>query len=121
MTHLPPFLRSRRALAAIAIVGVAAWLVAPDAVFRGLPFLVVLACPLMMVFMMRPMHQMPADGVPHRNGDPYAPEALTRRLAELDAERVAISDLLAAPRADRTAQSSRAAALATPPRHTKGA
>lgn len=121
MKHLPPLLRSRQVLAAIAIVGVAAWLLAPDALVRGLPFLVVLACPLMMVFMMRPMHQMPADGVPHRNGDPYAPEALTRRLAELDAERVAISDLLARPRADRTAQSSRAAALATPPRHTKGA
>jgi hypothetical protein len=119
MTHIPPFLRSRRALAAIAIVGVAAWLVAPDAVVRGLPFLLVLACPLMMVFMMGPMHQMPTDKAPHGNGDPYAPEALTRRLAELDAERVAISELLTAPRVDRTVRSSSAAVLATQPGRAK--
>lgn len=98
--HVPRMIRSRRALAAIAalaIVGVAAFLVAPDTIIRGLPFLLVLACPLMMVFMMRPMHQMPAAGSPRRDGDPYAREALARRLAELEAERAAITELLAAP------------------------
>jgi hypothetical protein len=103
MTQIPPFLRSRRALGAIAIVAIAAWLVAPDTVVRGLPFLVLLACPLMMVFMMGPMHRMPENGAPHRNGDPYAPEALTQRLAELDTERLAVTGLLAAAQTSRPA------------------
>ena len=77
--------RALAALAALAIVGVAAVLIAPDAVVRGLPFLVLLACPLMMVFMMRPMHQMPAAGSSHRGDDPYSRDALAQRLAELDA------------------------------------
>ena len=95
MTHIPPFLRSRRALGAIAIAGVGAWVVAPDATLRGLPFLLVLVCPLMMVFMMGSMHQMPADAAPQRTEDPYAPEALKKRLAALDMERLAVTRLLA--------------------------
>lgn len=103
MTHIPPILRSRRALAALAILGVAAFLVAPDAIVRGLPFIVLLACPLMMVFMMGAMHRMPDAGGGHRDHDPYAQEALTKRLAELDAERVAITDLLAGSSPGRSA------------------
>ncbi len=101
MTHIPPFLRSRPALGAIAIAGVGAWVVAPDAVVRGLPLLLVLVCPLMMVFMMGSMHQMPADAAPQRTGDPYAPEALKQRLAALDTERLAVTRLLAAAPSSR--------------------
>jgi hypothetical protein len=120
MTHLPPLLRSRRAVAALAIVAIAAFIVAPDTIVRGLPFIVVLACPLMMVFMMGPMHRMPATSPAPREGDPYAPEALTRRLVELDAERAAISDLLAARDVDRSADPpSRAAAGMTSAAHAK--
>lgn len=114
MTHVPQILRSRRALAAIAMVGVAAYLVAPRLVLQGLPLLVLLACPLMMVFMMGPMHRMPAAASTPNERDPYAPEALSRRLAELDAERVAITDLLAAPGAERPADPQSRAAVRAP-------
>jgi hypothetical protein len=103
---VPPMIRHHRALtalAALAALGLAAVLIAPDSVFRALPFLVLLACPLMMVFMMRPMHHMPAAGSSHRGDDPYSRDALAQRLAELDAERVAITELLAVPPSDRPA------------------
>ena len=92
--QLPPIMRSRRALGVLAIVAVAAVVLVPDVIARGLPYLLLLVCPLMMVFMMRPMHSMPAAVPPRPAGDPYAPEALTRRLAELETERAAITALL---------------------------
>ena len=118
MTHIPQILRSRRVVATLAIVGVAAYLVAPQLIVRGLPLLVLLACPLMMVFMMGPMHGRSAAASAPAAGDPYAREALTRRVAELEAERVAIADLLAAPRTDRPADpSSDAEVRLTPEAH----
>jgi hypothetical protein len=112
--HVSSIIRRRRTLAALVIAAGAAVLFVPDLVVRGLPFIVLLACPVMMVFMMGPMHRMPTAGAAPREGDPYAPEALTRRLAELDAQRVAITDLLAAPAVDRSGDPPSGAAVRAP-------
>lgn len=103
---VPPMIRRHRALATLAAlspVAFVAFVIAPDAVGRGLPFLLLLACPLMMVLMMRPMHQMPAAGTARGDGDPYSQEALAMRLAQLDAERATIAELLDVPAVDHPA------------------
>ena len=72
--HAPSIIAKGRALAALAVVitlaGAGAFLVAPEATVRGLPFiLLLLACPLMMLFVMGSMHQMPAvRGTRSRSG-----------------------------------------------------
>ncbi len=66
----------RRVLLALAAAGVALWIVAPEYVARIAPFLLLLACPLSMLFMMR-----------GHTGGHTAPVTPQERLAALDRER----------------------------------
>lgn len=75
-----------KVVASLALVGVAIWLVAPRFVVAALPLLVLAACPLSMIFMMRGMQQ----------GQCRAPEARSHSGetgSEADRLRQVLSDL----------------------------
>ena len=84
-----------KVLAGLAVVGVIVWLVAPRLVLAALPVLLVLACPLSMLFMMRGMRgggsQTPVTEQTHE-------EQLTElrsRLSSVQAEQEAIASRIA--------------------------
>ncbi len=78
-----------RVIAGLAVVGVIVLVVAPQFLWAALPLLIVAACPLSMLFMMRGMAggggQAPSQSSLMMQGDPLPAEGLTRdeRLAEL--------------------------------------
>lgn len=78
----------RRVLLALGAVAVGLWAIAPDAVARFAPLLLLLACPVSMVFMMR---SMGGHAAAH-------PPALTpqERLIALDRERAQLEGEIAA-------------------------
>ena len=78
----------RRVLLALGAVAVGLWAVAPDAVARFAPLLLVLACPVSMVFMMRSM-----GGHAPGQALPLTPH---ERLAALDHERAQLEGEIAA-------------------------
>ena len=77
----------RRVLLALGAVAIALWIVAPEYVIRVGPLLLLLACPVSMVFMMRSMGghagEHPPPATPHE------------RLAALDREREQIESEIA--------------------------
>ncbi len=84
-----------KVLAGLAVAGVIVWLVAPRLVLAALPVLLVLACPLSMLFMMRGMRgrgsQTPVTEQTHE-------EQLTElrsRLSSVQAEQEAIASRIA--------------------------
>ena len=84
-----------KVLAGLAVVGVIIWLVAPRLLLAALPVLLVLACPLSMLFMMRGMRgggsQTPVTEQTHE-------EQLTElrsRLSSVQAEQEAIASRIA--------------------------
>ena len=86
----------RRVLAGLAAIGVAVYLVAPDAVGRVLPLLILAACPVSMVAKMVTMRPSAPTEAAEAMSAPYSAEALARRLAEIDRERSSVAQLLAA-------------------------
>lgn len=84
-----------KVLAGLAVVALAVVVVAPQYIWAALPLLIVAACPLSMLFMMRGMHGMgtksPAPGIPHNAQLPELPS----RLSSLQAEQEAIADQVA--------------------------
>lgn len=81
--------------AGLAVLGVIVWVVAPRSILVVLPLLLVAACPLSMLFMMRGMRggqcQAPAGGPTH---DVQLPE-LQSRLLSVQAEQEAIASQIA--------------------------
>ena len=81
-----------KVVAGLAVVALAVVVVAPQYIWAALPLLIVAACPLSMLFMVRGMHSMnnpsPAPGVPH---DARLPE-LQSHLSSLQAEQEVIDD-----------------------------
>lgn len=101
-----------KVIAGLAAAGLAIWAVAPNTGLGFLPFLLILACPLSMWFMMRGMSGMnraggsePARTTGRTPANAALPgESLTElkaRLARLDAEKEAISDALSLREADK--------------------
>ncbi len=84
-----------KVVAGLAVVALAVVVVAPQYIWAALPLLIVVACPLSMLFMMRGMHGMnnssPAPGIPH---DAHLPE-LQSRLSSLQAEQEVIASQIA--------------------------
>lgn len=99
--HVPQMLRQGRVLVTLAILGVGSVVLAPATFVPMLPYLLILVCPLMMVFMMGSMHRTSSSGPGHEENDPYSLEALKRRLAQLDAERATINGMLENAPSDR--------------------
>lgn len=62
-----------------------------DALISALPLLIILACPLMMIFMMRGMHGGNDDQPDQRNHSPFD-SASDARIAELEREVAALRD-----------------------------
>ena len=56
-----------RVLVTLAVTGILLWIAAPDFVVRALPLLLLAACPISMLFMMRGMQQGQAH---HTRADP---------------------------------------------------
>lgn len=83
----------RRVLLALGAAGVGLWIVAPEYVARFAPFLLLLACPLSMLFMMR--------GMGGHTGGHTASMTPQERLAALDHEREQVKAEIA--EAQRTA------------------
>lgn len=81
---------NRNVLVGLAAAGLAVYLVAPSAFSAALPLLVVLACPLGMVFMMRGMRGQGARSAeegqsePVTSAPPSAETEIVRLRAELD-------------------------------------
>lgn len=73
----------RRVLLALGAVGVGLWAFAPGYVAGIAPLLLLLACPLLMMFMMR--------GMGGHQGGPTAPTTPQERLEVLDRERERIA------------------------------
>ena len=84
-----------KVVAGLAVVALAVVVVAPQYIWAALPLLIVAACPLSMLFMMRGMHGMstksPAPGIPH---DAQLPE-LQSRLTSLQADQEVITGQIA--------------------------
>lgn len=76
-----------KVIGGLVLVGLGVWAVAPNLLVGALPFLLIAACPLSMMFMMRGEH-----GSQHEEADRKTRVAPSRdvRLAELKAERQAI-------------------------------
>lgn len=76
-----------KVLAGLAIVGLVIWIVAPDFVGAALPLLLIAACPLSMLVMMRGMQGGQCHGQPTPVSAPHRTD-LTReeQLAELKAQ-----------------------------------
>lgn len=91
----------RRVLFVIAAAGISLWIAAPQAVAAVLPFLLLLACPLSMIFMMRGMGDHAAHGVGQ-----VSPSAPHDQLAALEVERARIDAAIARTRAESTAPAS---------------
>jgi hypothetical protein len=73
-----------KVVAALAMVGLAVWVVAPGFIWAALPILVLAACPLSMLAMMRAMQGAPSTTVsPQRSPETAAPLAREDRAAEL--------------------------------------
>lgn len=88
----------RRVLFVLAAAGISLWIAAPQAVAAALPFLLLLACPLSMLFMMRGMGGHASHGVGH-----VSPPAPHDRLAALELERARIDADIARARAESAA------------------
>ena len=106
--NVPAGFRSRRFLIALLIGGLALYLAAPDTAARSLPFLFLLVCPLMMVFMMGGMHRAPGADLAPRPAETSSPEALRRRLVELAAEQRSLIKSLALDPTDEPAETATA-------------
>lgn len=89
-------------LAGLAVIGLAVWVLAPDLVGATLPLLLLAACPLSMLFMMRRMHGGSEHDVSQHGRGPQNRiagnfesaeqlNALRAQLAGIDAQRDAIS------------------------------
>lgn len=77
-----------KVLAGVGVVGLGVWVVAPNLVGAALPLLFVLACPISMMLMMRGMNgsQCASQGAPAQ-----AAMTLEARLADLRAQREAVT------------------------------
>ena len=82
-----------RVVAGLAVVGLGTWVVAPNLVWAAVPVLVVLACPLSMLFMMRGMGSAQCATQTEQEYRPREEQlaqlrarhvALTREIAELE-------------------------------------
>lgn len=80
-----------RVVAGLAVVGAGIWAVAPGLAWAALPILVVLACPLSMLFMMRGMGggQCASLPVPEQRSTPAL--ASDERLSDLRAQHATIT------------------------------
>lgn len=89
-----------KVLAGLGVVGLGIYLIAPDLVAAALPILLLAACPLSMLFMMKAMHGSQGGS---RNDRPGT-DASTREeeLARLRARRVALSDQIDALERDES-------------------
>ena len=92
-----------KVLLALGAVGVGIWAVAPSTLLKALPFLLLAACPLSMLFMARAMkrgmagthHDSPASD----EGSPKPAQVdRQKRLAELEAEKGTLERQIAADR-----------------------
>lgn len=75
-----------RVVAGLAVVGLGTWVVAPNLVWATVPVLLVLACPLSMLFMMRGMGSAQCATQTEQE---YRPRA--KQLAQLHARNVALT------------------------------
>lgn len=75
---------NKKVIAALAAVGVGVWLFAPNALAAALPLLLLAACPLSMILMMRMMPGMTAKADPVAEG--LTQDGSTDELAALRAE-----------------------------------
>ena len=78
-----------KVLAGLAVVGVGIWIVAPQFALAALPVLLVAACPLSMLFMMRGMSGNATASPPAQMQGDQLPAGVTRdaRLAELQSRK----------------------------------
>lgn len=83
-----------KVLAALGVVAVGVWILAPGFVLAILPILLFAACPLSMIFMARNMR---GDMAGHADTQPAA------RLAELEREQARLTAEIAQVRAQRSA------------------
>ena len=85
-----------KVIAGLAVLGVGVWLWAPDLAAAALPLLLVVACPLSMLLMMRGMQDGQCSSQPVTATRP-APVTRTRseQLAELQAQQQAIGRQIA--------------------------
>lgn len=97
-----------KVIAGLAAAGLAIWAVAPNTGLGFLPFLLILACPLSMWFMMRGMSGMnrpdssePASTTANAALAGESLAELKARLARADAEKEAISDAVSLREADK--------------------
>lgn len=84
-----------KVLAGLAVVGLAIWVIAPTFLLGAIPLLIVLACPLSMLFMMRGMRsgERPSSA---QGGVSCAPEPTNEeRLAALRAQQETITSQIA--------------------------
>jgi uncharacterized membrane protein len=108
-----------KVLVALALVGIGIWLVAPNAVLKALPFLLLAACPLTMLVMAWAMkrgmggtHQdAPAS---HEGSSQPAQVDRRERLADLESKQAALQREIAQVRSgiDQPEQGNRAAVRA---------
>lgn len=89
-----------KVLAALAVVGVGVWVVAPSMVWAALPLLLLAACPISMLLMMRGMQGSHCSSAPAQGrGDGGARDeqlaALEAQLAGMRAQQEAITRALA--------------------------
>jgi hypothetical protein len=83
-----------KVLASLAAVGVGIYLIAPDVVVGLLPILLLAACPLSMLFMMRSMQQPQGQGQ-QMTQEPDVELTRGERIAQLRAQRAAFDDEIA--------------------------
>ena len=106
-----------KVVAGLAVVGVGVWIVAPNLVWAAVPILLVLACPISMLFMMRGMGSGQRDVQPQQEQHlPLVGSTGEVQLADLRAQHAAITHEIAdleatrgmahqeAPPASRTTQ-----------------
>lgn len=86
-----------KVIGGLAAVGIGIWIMAPQMVAGILPLLILAACPLSMLFMMRAM----SGGQKNQSAAPHAPEAGARDLASLRAEHARMGAELAALEAEQ--------------------
>ena len=79
-----------KVVAGLAAVGLGIWVVAPSLVWAALPILVVLACPLSMLLMMRGMGSGQCAAQPAQEQQTVRASVSGERLAELRAQHAAI-------------------------------
>ena len=108
-----------KVLVALALVGIGIWVVAPNAILKALPFLVLAACPLTMLLMALGMKRVMGGArqdspASHEDSPQPAQVARAERLAELEAKQAGLQREIAQVRSeiDQPEQINRAAVRA---------